>query len=62
MWILNRRMGRMLPSLMLTRTLENMMDAIYSRLNLLLNTLIPLRCMGLTSLSGLILSFEQPIT
>ena len=51
MLILNKRMGRMLPSQMLTRMLENTTDAIYSRFILLLNTLIPLRCMGLTSLS-----------
>src|ERR1700679_3305737 len=51
MWILNRRTGRALPSLMLTRALENTTDAIDSRLISLLNILLPLRCMVLTSLS-----------
>jgi hypothetical protein len=51
MWILNSRMARKLPMLPLTRTLENTTKTIDSRLTSLLNILLPLRCMALTSLS-----------
>jgi hypothetical protein len=51
MWMLNSRTGRFLPILTLTRALENATDAIDSRLTSLLNILLPLRCMVLTSLS-----------
>ena len=51
MWMLNSRMRIFLPILMLTRALENTTDTIESGLTSLLNTLLPLRCMVLTSLS-----------
>ena len=51
MWMLNSRTRIFLPILMLTRALENTTDTIESGLTSLLNTLLPLRCMVLTSLS-----------